>query len=133
MIKKYLHYAVAAALLAASATSNLAFAVEEVESDSARGCASNDSLNCAQPLVIGRDGVEVSAVLGAQTIGLPLLPDVDFYSFKARAGEKLNVDIDFGAKLPGSSLYSLDSVIAVFRPDGTVLRDNDDNPGPAAD
>src|SRR5687767_1357706 len=127
MIKNYLSYAVAAALLAASGTS---FAIEEVESDSARNCPSNNSLACAQPLVIGPDGVQVSAVLGAQTTGLPLLPDVDFYSFKARADEKLNFDIDYGAKPAGSTLQSLDTVIAVFRPDGTVLRDNDDNPGP---
>lgn len=122
MTKTYLHYAVAAALLAASATSNLAFAVNEVEP--------NNTLQTATPLVIGRDGVEITAELGALTTNLPLLPDVDFYSFQGRAGEKLNFDIDYGAKAAGTGLQSLDSVIAVFRPDGTVLRDNDDNPGP---
>jgi hypothetical protein len=125
MIKNYLSYAVAAALLAASGTSNLAFAVNEAEP--------NNSLDTATPIVIGRDGVEVTAELGALTTNLPLLPDVDFYSFQGRAGEKLNFDIDYGDKDSTSNLRSVDTVIAVFRTDGTILRDNDDNAGPAAD
>lgn len=123
MIKNYLSYAVAAALLAASGTSNLAFAVNETEP--------NNSLATATTLVIGRNGVEVTAELGALTTNLPMVGDVDFYSFQGRAGDKLNIDIDYGAKDPMSNLRSVDTVIAVFRADGSILRDNDDNPGPA--
>jgi hypothetical protein len=113
--KKYLHQAVAAALFAASGVCNVAFAVDEVEP--------NDSIGTAQPLVIGsgptdRGRVELTGVLGSRLRSEPLVADVDFYSFEAKAGDLLTVDIDNGVKDPVAfpSLRSVDTIIAVFGP-----------------
>jgi hypothetical protein len=114
MIKNYLRYAVATAFFLASGASNVAFAV--LESEDPR----NDSISTAQRLVIGDSGkIEVEGIIGIMSLGTPV-PDIDFYSFHGRAGATVTVDIDNGMKSGGSR--SLDSLIAIFAPDGTVLR-----------
>jgi hypothetical protein len=119
MIKNYLRYAVAAAFAAAS---HGAFAViEQTES--------NDSIASAQPLVIGEAGsdgkgsVEVTGVLGVESGSAA--DDVDFFSFEGRAGDLVNVDIDGGMKLFGTG-RSVDTVLAIFRPDRTLITQIDD-------
>jgi hypothetical protein len=115
MIKNYFRYtAVAAVFSLASGISNVAFAVLESESPP------NDSISTAQALVIGDSGrIEVEGIIGIDTVGTPV-PDVDFYSFYGRAGDTVTVNIDDGIKSP--ERRSLDSLIAIFAPDGTVLR-----------
>jgi hypothetical protein len=114
MIKKYLHYAVAAALAAAGASS-VAFAVEEMD---------NDSFDRPQELVIDNSGQVV--VTGA--IGLTALPttpterlgvaDIDYYSFQGYAGNRVTIDIDHGYKGPAGTVdeRSVDTIIAIWGP-----------------
>lgn len=121
MVKNYLHYAVATAFLIASGTSNLAFAVVEPEP--------NDAAGSAPRLVIGSSGsVEVTGAIGFVS-GPSVTGDVDFYSFQARAGDVVTVDIDGGIKPAGSSVRSLDSVLAVFGPNLALIRQIDDSIG----
>jgi hypothetical protein len=95
----------AAALLAAFSTNGFAQAVSEVEP--------NDAYTSAQQLVIGADGTAtVNAVMGVAS-GTPVL-DVDFYSFTAKAGDVVTINIDGGAH--GTDGTGLDSIIALFGP-----------------
>jgi len=125
MIKNYIRYAVAAAFATAS---HVAFAIAETELPGAAGF--NDSIASAQPLVIGEAGsdgkgsVEVTGTLGFETSG-STVNDVDFFSFEGRAGDLVNVDIDGGMKLFGTG-RSVDTVLAIFRPDGTLITQIDD-------
>ena len=120
MIKRtHISKAVAAALLAVSA--QVAFAVDEVEP--------NDSLATAQPVTVGTDGqVIIQGVVGITDPAQPAIPDVDFYSFQASAGDAVTLDIDGGMKGMGATDRQVDTKITLFTPDGQVLVENDDSP-----
>jgi hypothetical protein len=127
MIKNYLQYAVASALFVASGMSIPAFAAE-VEKEV------NDTVDKAQALAVGASrSVEVSGAIGLVTLGGTPAADVDFYKFNGRAGDVVTIDIDGGMKPSGSSVRSLDSVLAIFGPDLTVLRQIDDVPSGSVD
>jgi pre-peptidase len=120
MKKRTIHYAVAAAFVAASALSNVAHAVVELES--------NDSLGTAQQLTIVNGGAEVTGAVGVTTTSVAVTPDVDFYSFVATAGDVLTIDINGGIKDGGpmSPIRSVDTILGVFSRDGALLYVNDD-------
>jgi hypothetical protein len=123
-VRNAVRTAVAAAFVAASATSNLAFAV--VEGEASPG--GNDSLATAQPLTVSNGTAEVTGSIGSTTYSVPAVPDVDFYSFTATAGDMLTIDIGGGIKDggPTNPIRSVDTVIALFMADGTMLYLNDD-------
>jgi len=101
--------AVMAAFLAASAASDVAFAIVEAEP--------NNTIATAQRLVIGGGGrVEVNGVIGVISLSSPAVKDVDFYSFEARKGDVVTIDIDYGWKAEGSATRSVDTIIAIFGP-----------------
>ena len=118
MIKNYLRYAVAAAFAVASGASNVAFGVEETN---------NDSFDSPQRLEIDDAGQVI--VTGA--IGLTALPrtqdvpDIDYYSFRGRADDKVTIDIDFGFKGAGAGERSVDTMVAIWGPGG-LFRKSDD-------
>jgi hypothetical protein len=119
MTKTYLHYAVAAALFAASGTGNLAFAVDEENPEQL-----NRPFNKPQFLVIDASkSIEVKGRIGLFEMGDPL-PDTDFYAFHGKAGDPVRLDIDGGQK--DGTGRSLNSLIAIFNPDGTVLTQKND-------
>ncbi len=122
MIKNYLHYAVAAALAAASGASSLAFAVEET---------ANDSFEQPQHLDIVDGQVMVTGAIGntVAPAGTPRVdvPDIDYYSFQGYAGNKVTIDIDFGFKGANFSETNpegernLDTLIAIWGPPPATL------------
>lgn len=93
------------AFLATSVASRVALAVDEIEP--------NDPVANAQKLVVGSDGTMqvTGAILNTYTHR-----DVDFYSFQARAGDVLTIDIDGGMD---ANYVGVWTVLAVFGPDGT--------------
>src|SRR5712692_11007170 len=105
-------FAAMAAFLAASMATGAAFAVVEIED--------NNTIATAQRLVISGGSVEVNAILGNGSLGVN---DVDFYSFTGTAGDMVTIDIDGGMKSDGTGV---DTYIAIFRPDSTILLANDD-------
>ena len=105
-------FAAMAAFLAASMASGAAFAIVEIED--------NNTIATAQRLVISGGSVEVNGILGNGSLGAN---DVDFYSFTGTAGDMVTIDIDGGMKSDGSGV---DTYIAIFRPDSTILLANDD-------
>jgi pre-peptidase len=123
-VRNAVRSAVAAAFVAAAATSNVAFAV--VESEASPG--GNDSLGSAQPLTFSNGTAEVTGSIGSTTYSVAAVPDVDFYSFAATAGDVLTIDIGGGIKDggPTNPIRSVDTVIALFMADGTMLYLNDD-------
>lgn len=127
MAKNYLRYAVATAFFLGSAASNQAAAVLEDEG------RSNDSISSAQSLGIGDTRkIEVQGAIGVRATATPVVSDVDFYSFRGRAGDVVTVDIDDGMKL-STTVRSLNALVAVFGPDLTVLRQVDDVPAGSED
>jgi len=119
-MNRYLRYAVAAAFAAGSMASSVAHAVLEIE-----GSTGNDSLATAQRLEIVNGSAEVTGAIGATTTSVTVTNDVDLYSFEATAGDVVTIDID-GAMKDFMDPRPLDTVIAVFAADGTILRENDD-------
>jgi hypothetical protein len=119
--KKYLRQAVTAAFFAASGASSLAIAlnvVNEVEP--------NDEINTAQRLVFtSKDPIQINGAIGITRAGTPV-PDVDLYSFHAKEGDLLTVDIDGGMKPnePDLSVRSVDTQIVIFGPDLKAVREN---------
>src|SRR5258706_224845 len=105
-------FAAMTAFLAASMASGAAFAIVEVED--------NNTIATAQRLSISGGSVEINAILGNGSLGAN---DVDFYSFTGTAGDMVTIDIDGGMKSDGSGV---DTYIAIFRPDSTILLSNDD-------
>src|SRR6266571_2493016 len=105
-------FAAMAAFLAASVASEAAFAIVESED--------NNTIATAQRLVISGGSVEVNGIIGNGSLGAN---DVDFYSFTGNAGDVVTIDIDGGMKSDGSGV---DTYIAIFRPDSTILQANDD-------
>jgi len=119
MIKRtHISKAVAAALLAVS--TQLAFAVDEVEP--------NDSVAAPQQVTVGSDGqVVIQGVIGTTDPAQPAIPDVDFYSFQASDTDVITLDIDGGMKGMGATDRQVDTKITLFGPDGQVVLDNDDS------
>src|SRR6266705_4363922 len=105
-------FAAMAAFLAASVASEDAFAIVESED--------NNTIATAQRLVISGGSVEVNGIIGNGSLGTN---DVDFYSFTGSVGDVVTIDIDGGMKSDGSGV---DTYIAIFRPDSTILQANDD-------
>jgi hypothetical protein len=68
--------------------------------------------------------VEVKGRIGLSEFGEPIA-DTDFYAFHGKAGDLVRLDIDGGIKATGTG-RSLNSLIAIFRPDGTVLAQKND-------
>lgn len=107
------------------ATSPLHAATNEVEA--------NHPIQSSQYLTINGGEVVISAAIGVpgatETISTPrgsmTVPastdDVDFYSFYARAGDVITVDIDNGI----GGVQNVDTVAAVFNSSHAVLRMND--------
>lgn len=111
--------AAAATLVALSLVTEAAFAVYEIEP--------NDTIDTPQPLVIGSGGtVEVSGALGS--LSGALVNDFDFYSFEAKEGDVITVDIDGGQKPDGSTSRSVDTYIYIFGPCSASFKcaENDD-------
>jgi hypothetical protein len=73
-VRNAVRSAVAAAFVAASATSNVAYAV--VEGEASPG--GNDSLATAQPLTVSNGSAEVTGAIGSTTYSVPAVSDVDF-------------------------------------------------------
>ena len=105
-------FAAMAAFLAASVASEAAFAIVESED--------NNTIATAQRLVISGGSVEVNGIIGNGSLGTN---DVDFYSFTGSVGDVVTIDIDGGMKSDGSGV---DTYIAIFKPDSTILQANDD-------
>lgn len=117
-----IRYAVIAAFLAASAVSEAALAVDEVES--------NGPIISAQQLTIGSDGtVSVNAVMGKLegTSGGPI-GDVDYFSFEGKEGDKITIDIDGGMKSVVRPFVGVDTLLALFgpAPDYLILHQKND-------
>lgn len=121
MKKKHgIRYAITGAFLAATAVSGVALAVDEVEP--------NYPIESAQRLLIGADrSVTVNAVIG--TLSGPLAADADIFSFYARKGDVLVIDIDGGWKPNGPARTNVDTFLTLFGPGPAykVLRANDDS------
>jgi len=111
MIKRtHISKAVAAALLAVS--TQVAFAVDEVED--------NNSLASAQAVVADADGrIVIQAVIGTTDATVPPIPDLDFFSFQGTAGDAVTLNIDGGMKGMGSTELQVDTNIALYRPGAT--------------
>jgi len=77
----------------------------------------NDTIGTAQSLVISGGGAQVTGTLGSGS------DVVDFYSFQGQAGDMVTLDIDGGMKSDGTGV---DTTIANFRRDSTILNANDD-------
>ena len=100
-----------AALIAGLMVNGVAFAVNEVEP--------NDTAASAQQLVIGSDGTaQVSGVVGNAVE--PFVNDADIYSFVARAGSAVTIDID-GGMLDAACALGVDTSLTLIKPDGTIL------------
>ncbi|HEY7241304.1 MAG TPA: hypothetical protein VH600_19180 [Burkholderiales bacterium] len=113
--------AVAAGFVAATLASNVALAVVELES--------NDSIATAQPLtIVEGTTAEVTGSIGATTTSVAVTPDVDFYSFDGAKDSVVNICILNGMKDggPTNPVRSVDTSIALFGADGTMLYSNDD-------
>jgi hypothetical protein len=106
--------ALAITLTGTMALSANAWAVEEQEE--------NHPIASAQTLVVDSSVMDIDAVLGE--IGSSRVDDLDFFTFYGNAGDVVTLDIDGGY---GGS-QNVDTIIAVFDADQTVLRMNDDSP-----
>jgi len=120
MIKKYLHYAVAAALAASGASS----VAQETDNDSFL-TPQNLTIVDGQVVVTGAIGNTEVAPTGTVRVDVP---DIDYYSFYGYKDNKVTIDIDFGFKgavgtvtnpFPGER--SLDTLIAIWGPAPTSL------------
>ncbi len=99
----------AAACLIAFGMTSTAFAATEVES--------NDSLSTAQQLS-GQSAHTIDAMLG-ESAGTAH-SDLDFFTFSAKAGDVLDIDIDNGIGGNGD----VNSIVGIYDANGTLLRMN---------
>ncbi|MEX2199636.1 MAG: PPC domain-containing protein [Burkholderiales bacterium] len=79
----------------------------------------------AQPLERGADGtMSVKGVIGVSEFFLPIVDDVDLYSFFASEGDVLQIDIDGGIK--SSTMFgaprSVDTTLTILGPDPEYLQ-----------
>jgi hypothetical protein len=105
--------ALAITLTGTLAMSVSGWAVEEQEE--------NHPIQSAQTLVMDSSVMDIHAVLGE--IGNSRVDDLDFFTFYGNAGDVVTLDIDAG--FGGSQ--NVDTVLAVFDAEFTVLRMNDDS------
>lgn len=110
--RNQLRQAVAVALLTASATGNLAFAVNEEEPNDR---IYTDGRLTAQRLVF-TGSVQIVGQIGVEHPAATPVPDVDFYAFDAQEGDELDVDIDKGMKPFDTSVRSVDTILVIFGP-----------------
>jgi hypothetical protein len=114
----------AAGFVAATLASNVALAVAEGEATP----GGNDSLGTAQAIAgdqfVGGT-VMVNGAIGVTTYSVTAVNDIDFYSFQASANDVVTIDINGGIK-DSATIRSVDTTIALFTPDGTMLYSNDD-------
>lgn len=107
---------IAAAVIAAFAGSAAADVIAETETNSPAGSA--------QPLVFDSSGVAVvNAFMGSG--------DGDVFSFQAKEGDVVTVDIDAAVK--GSGVDTFVTVLLPMSEGARVMRDNDDGPDGSAD
>lgn len=93
------------ALVSAYVGSAAAQAINEIE----------PNYPAAQPVAFGADGrVVVNGVIGVM-FG-PAMSDQDLFSFYARKGDVLDVDIDNGIKIPGTPGRSVQTILTVLGP-----------------
>lgn len=110
--QRFVRKVVAAAVLAAFGASGIALAADEVEP--------NHPMSTAQRLTItgdasvGKGGAVVSGAINH----VNNMPDVDFYSFYAEAGDVITLDID--------GTMGLDSYVTLFGPSFSWPLENDD-------
>src|SRR5688572_27058236 len=98
--------------LAALGTTGTALAVDEVEPNDAS----------PQMLEMGTGGiVEVFGSIGSAT-GDPVVPDTDFYSFRANKNDIIDIDIDGGV----GGLGHVNTLLTLFGPTGEWLTENDE-------
>ena len=100
---------IATACLVVAGMASSAFASTEVEP--------NNSLNAGQALA-GKSTHSISAMMGQA--GDSVHSDLDFYTFTAKAGDVLDVDIDNGIGGNGD----INSILAIYDGNGTLLRMN---------
>jgi hypothetical protein len=105
--------ALAVTLTSTLALSTHAWAVDEQEQ--------NNPILSAQSLEVNSSVMDVDAVLGE--VGSNRVDDLDFFTFFGNAGDVVTLDIDNGS---GGS-QNVDTIIAVFDENQTVLRMNDDS------
>jgi Bacterial pre-peptidase C-terminal domain len=127
--RKQIYQAVIAALFLAAGASTPAFAVNMVNEAEREGTmGANDSILTAQRLTVDRDGkVRVTGFIGTPTLTSATMADLDFYSFDAKLGDTIDINIDFGIKRSDLTQRSVDTILAVFGPlpDVTWKRLND--------
>jgi Bacterial pre-peptidase C-terminal domain len=133
MLKRtQLYQAVAAALFLAAGAGNSALAVDPVKVDEVEPKGTmgvNDSIRTAQRLVFtSRAPMEINGVIGVDSPAGTPIPDLDFYSFEAQAGDVLEIDIDAGMKpnADQTQVRNVDTYLAIFGPlpDVAVKRAN---------
>lgn len=100
---------IATACLLAFGMSSSVFADTEAEP--------NDSFAAAQ-LLAGKSSHSIAAMMGQA--GQTVHSDLDFYTFAAKAGDVLDVDIDNGVGGSGD----INSILAIYDANGTLLRMN---------
>lgn len=113
MKKSLIYQAVLAAMLATSSAA--ALAVGEVEN--------NAPIQIAQPVTRSDGSVTINASVSSPG-------DVDYFSFEAKEGEKLRIDIDGGIKVsPEGMVSGVDTYIGLIGPGPSYIAyaQNDDN------
>lgn len=89
-------------------------AVAQVQEMESNGGPSNNTPDTAQHLTLGSGGsVTVSGVIGNAS-GSPIANDRDFYTFDAKAGDEITIDIDGAWGVAGQP--NLDTVLTLFEP-----------------
>lgn len=97
-------------LITSLMASGTAFAVDEVEP--------NDTPATAQKLVVGSDGTaQVNGAISSTV--MPMVDDIDFYSFHGYAGDVVTLDIDGG--MDATCTFGVDTSLFLLAPDGTVV------------
>ena len=115
MIKKYLQYAVAAALGVTAGISNVAAQVTATEP--------NNTVDTAQSLTIGADGsVVVFGAIGATDTSSGIVEDIDFFKFHGTANNTVDINIDQGMKSscpPNTTERCVDTKLVLYGPPPT--------------
>jgi len=102
-----IRYAIVGAILAAHTAIGAAQAISEAEPNYPE----------AQPLVRGADGtMSVKGVIGVSELWSTAVNDADLYSFYARAGDLLSLDIDLGIKVSSFVDRSVDTSLSLLGP-----------------
>ncbi len=104
--KSHMRYAIAIMFAAASSSG---LAVDEIEP--------NGPIGSSQGITVNRGGmVQTNGAVGVTSPSLPVVNDIDFYSFEGEEGDVVTLDIDNGKKSTGSTERSVDTIVALFGP-----------------